>query len=265
MLIDKLRRLFEFNSRHIQHQAIIGQSSSLIGSSQPTPQRLPPTPSSPMPLSRSVNQAKPVSSMTDPQDDAHTYMAKVQSKINKLAEEFASGMINREQFQELYDHYQKELRTIEAWMDHAPESNAWRDARTEGKSVVIRRQHMARILGYAIYKNDSGMPIATIGKFQVGAALVIPMLSSYRSATREIFGAGMRSSQIENGRWLCFVPGEITTLIALFSIEPAAKQLKSLDQVHRLFEKANRHLLKNKIVDPSSLVLPHQSFVGHRR
>ncbi|HEY42514.1 MAG TPA: hypothetical protein G4O11_00845 [Anaerolineae bacterium] len=205
------------------------------------------------------------SSVSDPQEDAHIYIAKVQRKINKLAEEFASGLINREQFQELYDHYQKELRTIETWMDVAPESNAWRDARTEGRSVVIRRQHMARILGYAIYKNDSGMPIATIGRFEFGAALVVPMLSSYRSAAREIFGAGMRSSQIENGRWLCFVPGEITTLIALFSIEPAAKQLNSLDQVHQLFERANRNLLKNRIINPNALVLPHQSFVGNKR
>jgi hypothetical protein len=265
MLIDKLRRLFEINSRHIQHQAIINQSSSLIGSPHHTPQRLPPDPPTPISHNSTVNQVKPLSSVTDPQEDAHAYMAKVQSKINKLAEEFASGLINREQFQELYDHYQRELRTIETWMDLEPKSNAWRDARTEGKSVVIRKQHMARILGYAIYKNDSGMPIATIGRFQVGAALVVPMLSSYRSAAREIFGAGMRSSQVENGRWLCFVPGEVTTLIALFSIEPAARQLKSLDHVHRLFERANRHLLRNTIINPNSLVLPHQSFVGHRR
>lgn len=270
MLIDKLRRLFETNSRRIQQHSIISQSPNLLGLSHAVLKISPTTSSSSSVDPLTQIQVEPASnlmesSVSDSQEDAHMYIEKVQCKINKLAEEFASGIINREQFQELYDHYQKELRTIESWMDIAPESDAWRDARTEGKSVVIRKKHVARILGYAIYKNDSGMPIATVGNFVFGAALVVPMLSSYRSAAREIFGAGMRSSQIENGRWLCFVPGEVTTLIALFSIEPAEKQLKSLDQVHRLFEKANRHLLKSRIIHPDALVLPHQSFVGHKR
>jgi hypothetical protein len=36
------------------------------------------------------------------------------------------------------------------------------------------------------------------------------------------------------------VPGEHTTLIVLFSIEPARLQLELLEQLHRHFERANR-------------------------
>jgi hypothetical protein len=186
---------------------------------------------------------------------------RVNRKISKLAEEFAAGVINRDQFQELYDHYQREKRTIETWIEMDPESDEWRQARTEGRSVVIRRQHMARVVGYAIYQNESGMPIATIGKFDIDPELFVPMLSSYRSATTEIFGAGMRSSQIENGSWLCFVPGEVTTLMAVFSTEPATKQLDSLEEVHKLFEQANRNFLQSPSIDPDELVLPHRSFL----
>jgi hypothetical protein len=197
-------------------------------------------------------------------EEADLYLARIRRKMEMIAEEFATGVINRDQFQKLFDHYQRELRTIEAWLDTNPDSEAWRAARTEGKSIAIRRRNMARVLGYSIYKNDSGMPIATIGEFKLDAALIVPMLSSYRSATREIFGAGMRSTQIESGQWLCFVPGEITTLMALFSTEPAANQLVTLEDLHRLFERANRHFLHCQVVDSDKLVLPHQSFLKRR-
>jgi molybdopterin converting factor small subunit len=197
-------------------------------------------------------------------EDAKVYLARVRAKIGKLAEEFATGRMNRDQFQELFEHYQREQRTIEAWIESAPDSEEWRNARTEGKSIAIRKQYMARVKGYTIYKNDSGMPIATIGEFKLDAALIVPMLSSYRSATREIFGAGMRSTEIEDGQWLSFIPGKVTTFMALFSAEPSPKQLEKLEELHILFERANRHLLTESVIDPSKLALPHQTVIRLR-
>jgi hypothetical protein len=190
------------------------------------------------------------------------YLERVQAKINRLAEEFAAGIINQAQFQELFQHYRREKQTVQRWLKIAPESDAWKGSTTEGKSVIIRAGHEAKVLGYAIYENDSGMPLNTIGQFELEPELVVPMLSSYRAATREIFGAGMRSSEIEGGRWLCFVPGELTTLMALFSTSPASRQLESLEDLHRLFEKANRNLLAGSLVNPNELVFPHAFFLG---
>ena len=195
-------------------------------------------------------------------DEAVTYLNRVQEKINGLAEEFAGGSINRSQFNELYDHYRREQMMVKQWTDLYPESDAWKEATTEGKSVIIRAEHTAKVIGYAVYENESGMPLNTIGQFEVEAELAIPMLSSYRAATKEIFGAGMRSSEIEGGRWLCYMPGEFTTLMALFSTEPAATQLEAMENLHRLFERANRTLLAQQIVDPNELVFPHTYFLG---
>ena len=195
-------------------------------------------------------------------DEALRYLDKVQSKINRLAEEFAGGTINRAQFNELYDHYRREQLMVKQWIDLYPESDAWKEATTEGKSVIIRAEHKARVIGYAVYENESGMPLNTIGQFEVEAELAIPMLSSYRAATKEIFGAGMRSSEIEGGRWLCYMPGEFTTLMALFSTEPASSQLEAMENLHRLFERANRNLLTREVVDPNELVFPHTYFLG---
>jgi hypothetical protein len=195
-------------------------------------------------------------------DQAQAYLRKVQEKINHLAEEFAAGVINQAQFQELYDHYRREQQNVKRWIEIAPDSDAWKEATTEGKSVIIRAGHVAKVLGYAVYENNSGMPLNTIGEFEVDPELVVPMLSSYRAATKEIFGAGMRSSQIEGGRWLCFVPGEFCTLMALFSTGPAARQLEALEELHRLFERANRNLLCATVIYPESLVFPHAYFLG---
>lgn len=49
----------------------------------------------------------------------------------------------------------------------------------------------------------------------------------------------MRSTEIEGGRWLCFVTGLNTTLIVLFSVEPARLQLEMIEDLHRDFEIAN--------------------------
>jgi hypothetical protein len=195
--------------------------------------------------------------------EARQYLEKLHGKINALAQRFAAGNINRVQFQELYAHYQNEQQTIEALLQAAPQSDEWKSAVTEGQSILIRHRHQAQALGFSIYSNDSGMPVKSIGQFGVDPALFVPMLSAYRSAAKEIFGAGLRSTQIEGGKWLSFIPGKITTTLALFNMEPSAKQLKVLDEMQNLFESANAYNLSNTVVNPEQLVCPHEFFLDH--
>jgi hypothetical protein len=211
-----------------------------------------------------VNLSGPDAGRPAARQQAEEYLERLQRKVNQLADDFAEGTINRDQFQKLYEHYQRERRGVEALLSQEPNDDTLRAAIGEGRSVVIRRQHIARAQGYAIYENESGMPITTLGNFELDPALVIPMLSSYRAAAKEIFGAGIRSTAIEGGHWLCFVPGELTTLLALFSTEPAQKQLEYIEDLHRLFEKANRHKLVRAPVDPSGLLFPHEFFLKNK-
>ena len=106
------------------------------------------------------------------------------------------------------------------------------------------------------------MPLKTIGDFKIEAELAIPMLSSYRAATKEIFGAGMRSTEIEGGQWVGYMPGEFSTLMAQFSTNPASQQLESMEELHLLFERANRSLLSNPPVNHDELVFPHKYYLG---
>jgi hypothetical protein len=194
--------------------------------------------------------------------DVDEYLQRLQEKVNRLAEEFASGSINREQFQQLFEHYQRERTAIQNWRDSTTTAGNWKDLSNEGKSIVIRTKNTAKVLGYAIYENESGMPLTTIGEFDIDPDLAVPMLSSYRTAAKEIFGGEMRSTEIEGGKWLCFVPGELTTMLALFTLEPATRQLAIMEDLHRLFEKANRRHLSTPPINPDELAFPHASYLG---
>jgi hypothetical protein len=197
-----------------------------------------------------------------PREEALAYLSKVRAKVSKLAEDFNAGTINLAQFRNLYAHYQREIQSVERMIEAAPASDQWKGVMTEGQSLVIRRQHIARAQGYAIFENDSGMPVSTLGRFELDPALLVPMLSSYRAAAKEVFGAGMRSTEIEDGRWLCYVPGEFTTMLAIFGAEPARKQVQFLEQLHRDFEQANHRCLTNPPLDPSNLLFPHEYYLG---
>ena len=193
---------------------------------------------------------------------AREYLDRVQDKINKLTDDFAEGGINRDQFRKLYEHYQRERKTIETLLASKVKTGELKAAISEGYSVVIRREQMAKAEGYAVYENESGMPLKTIGHFEVDPALVVPMLSSFRSAAKEIFGAGLRSTEVEDGKWMCFVPGIYTTMLAIFSKEPAQRQQEFLEGLHRLFERANRHRLSQTPIDLDGLLFPHEFYSG---
>jgi hypothetical protein len=199
------------------------------------------------------------STVADSRDQAEHHLRDVQAKTNKLAEDFARGEVNRATFVHLYDHYQQQRQAIERMMEISPEN--WRQAVSQGMSIAIRREHFAKPLGFSIYENASGMPLATLGKFDLDSALMVPMLSSYREATREMFGSRMRSTQIENGRWVCFVSGQVTTLIALYNTEPAARQLQILEETHLLFERANKPQLQQSPINTDGMVFPHEYYL----
>lgn len=199
------------------------------------------------------------SAVADSRIDAEKHLRDVQEKTNKLAEDFARGEVNRATFIHLYEHYQQQRQAVERMLEISPE--LWRQAVSQGKSIAIRREHYAKPLGFSIYENSSGMPLTTLGKFDLDPALMVPMLSSYREATREIFGSRMRSTQIESGRWVCFVSGQFTTLIALYNTEPAVRQLQLLEETHLFFERANKPRLQQSPISVDGLVFPHEYYL----
>ena len=214
-------------------------------------------------MADSIPQFDP-SSPEDSTRQGQEFIAQVHQKMSRLVQEFANGAINRTQFHRLYDRYQRQIMTVAQLITEANPAT-WQDAIQESEDTLhLKKRLTAKAVGMSVYSNNSGMPIETLGEFAVEPELIVPMLSSYRSAAAEIFRAGMRSTEMENGQWLCFVPGSYTTLIALFSLEPSDNQLEMVERMHQDFENANKAALEAGQVDPEKLAYPFFSFVQRR-
>jgi hypothetical protein len=177
-------------------------------------------------------------------NEARAFIENLRQKMAALAEDFATGRINRQQFESVYGHYREQRQMVESLLNSMT-SSAWRRAVAEGETAMLLKRSTAKVMSYAIYANLSGVLLASSGNFKIDPAVVVPMLSAYRSATAEAFGAGIRNSEIEGGHWLTFVPGRFTTFIALFTLEPAREQLTLLEDLHRDFETANAVTLQH--------------------
>jgi hypothetical protein len=54
-------------------------------------------------------------------------------------------------------------------------------------------------------------------------------------------------------------------MLAVFSSEPAGKQLSYLEELHRHFERANHRHFADPPLDASELLFPHEYFLGDWR
>jgi hypothetical protein len=191
------------------------------------------------------------------------YLERVREKLSRLVEDFAQGRVNQAQFEELYVHYQKERRTVEALLVAEPASGAWRRAVTEGQSINIRRRLAARVLGYAVFSNRDERSLRVYGEFTtLHERWISPLLDRVSETTNRLYVVGRFGTGNEGKPCLCAVSGEHTTLLVLFTTEPAKVQTQSLEDLHRHFEQANGRVLArdarlNRPNQPDDLVFPY--------
>lgn len=185
---------------------------------------------------------EPPSSPALPTDlpGARAYQAELQRKMTVLAEDFSLGKINRRQFEVVYTHYREQRQIIDALINSL-NVGAWRKAISEGHTGLLLTHNAAQLLGYALYDQVARQPLAASPNFKVDAALITPIIAAHH--TTPGVTPHINTSEIDRGRWLCFVPGRACTLVALFSVEPARAQLQLLQDLHHDFELANARRL----------------------
>lgn len=172
--------------------------------------------------------------------DARRFLERLRIKTARVVQDYSSGLINQRQFEAVYSHYQRQRIAVEKALIEMPGSGAWRAAAVEGHTSFLRQQHAAQVLGYAIFDTAKGACVIQVGDFQVDETVLTPMLDDFHSSTRELYGEGVKRTEIEGGRWLCGVPGHYTTLTVVFSAEPAAIQIQMIEDLHRDFEIVNK-------------------------
>jgi hypothetical protein len=187
--------------------------------------------------------------------DLNQRLQEIDGKLDRTVQDLADGLVNRAQFENLYRHYQNQRRVLHGLLDEG--GGQIPASVLAGESMVIRQKFAAKVLAYAVYDNESGVPLETVGNFPVDSDLVVGFLSGFRSATAEILGAGVSRAEAEDGKVLCYVPGRYSTLIVLYSSDPAGVNMRTLRQTHAHFETLNADLLQRRPVPADQLLLTY--------
>lgn len=184
--------------------------------------------------------------------EAQAFIENLRQKMASLAEDFAMGRINRLHFESVYAHYREQRQMVESQL-MSMSSSAWRRAVAEGETASLLKRSTAKVLSYALYTAERRVLLASNGNFKIDPAMIVPMISAYRSVTAEAYGAGIHNSEIDGGHWLTFVPGRFTTFIVRFTLQPAREQLTMLEDLLRDFETANANTLRHGEIGETQL------------
>jgi hypothetical protein len=204
-------------------------------------------------------KTQPVTSSTDPRQDVEAQLKVLEAKLDQTVQDLADGLINRAQFENLYRHYQNQRRVVRGFLEQASDPAMLKVG--AGESMVIRQRYAAKVLAYAVYDNLTSLPLHTVGQFPLESELVVGFFSGFRSAIAEIMGTGARKAITDDGKVLIYVPGQKTTLIVLYSSEPADVESLSLRQAHEHFEKINAAVLANSPISENQLIFNYDMFL----
>jgi hypothetical protein len=183
----------------------------------------------------------------------------LQEKMTGITAEFAQGRVNQAQFQAIYTRYCEQKVIIERILAQDPQSTAWQTIAADGYTGFLRRQYAADVIGMLIIEMLSGETLQKLGQFELADELLVPILTSLVSGRATAFETGVRSTQIEGGLWLSFVPGEYSASVIIFSHEPSLEQLKTIINLQRDFERANRQQLMLGRANPTRLAFPQRA------
>ena len=198
-----------------------------------------------------------------PDPEVMRHLEEVETKIDRTVQDLADGLINRAQFENLYRHYQNQRKMLQGLLDEG--GGQVPSSVMAGESMIIRQRYAAKVLAYAVYDNESSVPLYTVGDFPVDSDLVVGFLSGFRSAAAEILGAGAAKAEAEDGKVLCYVPGQYSTLIVLYSSNPAEVDVRGLRQIHSHFETINAELLRQHPIPADRLLFNYDMVLKSRR
>jgi hypothetical protein len=189
--------------------------------------------------------------------DAIQDLSKVlRAKLRKIAEEFANGEINTEQFHTLYERYQTQLNLLSIANDPAQ----LKAMSGQEETVHIRTRLMGKALSLAVYHHATGRLIDKIGDFTLPLPDLMPILNPLLGALRAGKPVEPRVQPVEGG-YALFVAGKFSTTIMVFNHEPNIQQVAAIAAMHGDFEVANAAALGRERPEEVKLASPFISFV----
>lgn len=191
----------------------------------------------------------------NPTAAAEALIAQLRKKLRDLANEFANGDINREQFHTLYERYQSQINLAAL----AADEYAARPSSSPDETIAIRRNLVGKALAMAVYHYRSERFIETLGGFDVPHAQLRPTLKQLAEYAAEGELPEPQTHPYKE-HYLLFVAGRYTASIMLFSHEPVVRQITTVQNMHADFEVANAAVLNRPRV-VGELAVPFFSLV----
>lgn len=189
--------------------------------------------------------------------DAAQDLSKVlRAKLRKIAEEFANGEINTEQFHTLYERYQAQLNLLSIASDQAQ----LKAMSGQEETVHIRSRLMGKAQSLAVYHHATGRLIEKIGEFTTPLPDLMPIINLLLGTLRAGKPVEPRVQPIEGG-YALFVAGKFSTTIMVFDHEPNVRQVGAIQAMHDDFEVANAAALGRERPEDMKLASPFISFV----
>ncbi len=190
---------------------------------------------------------------------AEEALINLRHKTALVAAEFAEGKLNQAQFDAIYSRYSEQRAIIERLLTRDPQSQAWQSVARPGHTQFLKQHYAARALSYAIYDQDTFDQIAVTGVLQIRPEHIIAVLERLRSVIARRGNPGPAQKKLPDNKCILIVPGELTTAVVVFSLEPATRQIERIRDMHTDFERANRRALSRRDYDTSRMVFPHRA------
>jgi hypothetical protein len=196
---------------------------------------------------------------------AEEALINLRQKMAGVAAEFAQGKLNQAQFDAIYGRYSEQRDITERLLARDPESQAWQSVVRSGHTGFLKQHYAARVLSYAIHDQETFRQIALTGSIQIARAQVEAALSRLRAVIEQRGNPGPALKQLGDGRCVLFMPGSLSVVIAIFSLEPSKTQIGRIEDIHRDFERANQHALRARDYTTSRMVFPHRALFEDQR
>lgn len=221
----------------------------------------PPTRPTPMP-SPSPSMNPPPESNDAPNTPANAMHA-IRAKMERIADEFAQGRINRAQFNAMYARYSEQRTIIERLVERNPQSDAWKQVvATRGQTGFLRTYFEAQPVCFFIYAHSTQQPLIVQGKTPQAPnpARILPTLEHiWAMSSRPAVGLGRKP--LSNDEWLILATGMYTATAVIFSLEPAVAQARLIRDLHADFERANQTALARNWLTPERMVFPQRALI----
>jgi hypothetical protein len=187
-------------------------------------------------------------------------LVSIRQKMERLADEFAQGRLNRAQFNAVYRRYSEQRAIIERLLERDPQSDAWRQVvAPRGQTGFLRAQYQAQTEWFAVYAQGGTRLFYSGTDPRVIASLDGTLGRVWEMPQRPAHGLGRLV--LPNGSWMLIATGEYAATAVSFSQEPAVAQARLVRDLHADFERANRESLARRWYEADRMVFPQRALV----